>query len=183
MHRAIVRAGLLGGLLCAGLAPAAHAASANVFHVGTNECGSVVRYQYIAAPGETNNVVVGATGERRLALSPGGCASTDPFALPAFATFASLSAPVSSDSCVQVRAVVSCSGFQVVALLVVLDDGNDTAIVGNTGQLQAFVHAGDGDDTVSVRNRRGDVVTCGDGQDTVYADQEDEVAEDCETVS
>jgi hypothetical protein len=58
--------------------------------------------------------------------------------------------------------------------------GNDT-VTGGDGQDQ--INARDGDDTVKVRDGSPDQVTCGAGNDTVDADQLDNVADDCENVT
>ena len=42
---------------------------------------------------------------------------------------------------------------------------------------------GDGNDRINTRNDRRDIVRCGDGSDQVTADDLDDVAADCETVS
>jgi hypothetical protein len=62
------------------------------------------------------------------------------------------------------------------------EDGNDH-ITGGGGE--DTIDGGAGDDTINARGdgRAADVITCGDGEDTVRAGRDDEVAEDCETVS
>ena len=52
------------------------------------------------------------------------------------------------------------------------------------GELKGVdTHAGGaGDDSIDARGDRGDVVSCGDGNDTVMADAADSIALDCETV-
>ncbi|HVF77786.1 MAG TPA: hypothetical protein VNA28_05770 [Solirubrobacteraceae bacterium] len=69
------------------------------------------------------------------------------------------------------------------------EDGNDV-LSGRagadelTGGLGADrIDAGDGDDTIDLRDGQGDTVICGAGADRVEADQLDEPAADCESVT
>ena len=59
-------------------------------------------------------------------------------------------------------------------------DGNDTIDPRGGADVVA---GSDGDDTIDSRDGSTDTVTCGDGTDTVTADQRDKIAADCETVS
>jgi Ca2+-binding RTX toxin-like protein len=67
-------------------------------------------------------------------------------------------------------------------------DGNDSLEGGSgndilRGNKGVDTHAGGaGDDFIDVRGDRADIVSCGDGSDTVLADGTDSVAPDCESV-
>ena len=67
-------------------------------------------------------------------------------------------------------------------------DGNDSLAGGSgndilRGNKGVDTHAGGaGDDFIDARGDRGDIVTCGDGNDTVLGDPADSIAADCETV-
>lgn len=58
--------------------------------------------------------------------------------------------------------------------------GNDLI---NPGDGEDTVEAGAGDDAVDTRDSAVDVVACGEGNDTVYADERDTVGSDCERVN
>src|SRR4051794_12537034 len=51
-----------------------------------------------------------------------------------------------------------------------------------TGATSLDLRTGDGDDRVAARNGAADKISCGSGNDSVSADQQDSVASDCETV-
>src|SRR3954468_19547293 len=51
-----------------------------------------------------------------------------------------------------------------------------------TGATSLDLRTGDGDDRVAARNGTADKISCGSGNDSVSADQQDSVAADCETV-
>jgi Ca2+-binding RTX toxin-like protein len=60
------------------------------------------------------------------------------------------------------------------------DDGNDT-LVG--GKDENRYYGGRGNDVIKARNDEEERINCGAGEDTVTADREDIVANDCENVS
>jgi Ca2+-binding RTX toxin-like protein len=59
------------------------------------------------------------------------------------------------------------------------DDGNDTL---DGGSGRDFLSGGFGDDTVRAVDGEADVVDCGFGLDTVYADAVDMVSPTCENI-
>jgi Ca2+-binding RTX toxin-like protein len=58
--------------------------------------------------------------------------------------------------------------------------GGDCLSLG--GDANEGASGGDGDDVIFARDGNGDLITCGAGIDAVFADAEDQVAADCETV-
>src|SRR3954452_1082289 len=55
-------------------------------------------------------------------------------------------------------------------------------LINCTGATSLDLRTGDGDDRVAARNGTADKISCGSGNDSVSADQQDSVAADCETV-
>jgi Ca2+-binding RTX toxin-like protein len=148
----------------------------------------IKRVWYTAAPGEVNNLTI-SLADPHYTLVDQGAAVT---AQPACTLFAStglcpvagiigftLSVGDGADSVTNTTAVPSTlSG----------GDGNDSLAggFGNDilrGNKGVDTHSGGpGDDYLDARGDRGDIVTCGDGNDTVLADPADSIAADCETV-
>ena len=148
----------------------------------------IQRVWYTAALGEVNNLNISLTGAD-FTLSDPGAAIT---AMPACTAFGS---------------TATCPGAGIRGITVSGGDGADSIV--NTTATPSTLSGGDGtdsleggpgDDTlrgnngvdthtgglgndlIDSRGDRGDIVSCGDGLDTVRADVADTVAPDCETV-
>ena len=148
----------------------------------------IKRVYYTAAPGEVNNLTLSLVGTYYTLVDPGATIGAQP-ACTLFSSAAicpvtgiigfTVSAGDGADSVTNATSTPSTlSG----------GDGNDSLaggsgndiLRGNKGvDTQA---GGPGDDFIDVRGDRGDIVTCGDGNDTVLGDAADSIAADCETV-
>jgi Ca2+-binding RTX toxin-like protein len=166
--------------LCAlALAPVAVAATANT---------RIKRVFYAAGPGEVNSLTISLAGADYVLADPGATITAAP-------------------ACVGMGSSVTCSGTAIIGITVSAGDGadditnttatrstlsggdgNDSLAGGSAndilrGNKGVDTHAGGaGDDLIDARGDRGDVVSCGDGNDTVLADAADSIALDCETV-
>jgi Ca2+-binding RTX toxin-like protein len=148
----------------------------------------VQRVWYTAAPGEVNNLTISLTGTDFRLSDPGATIT----AMPACTAFGS-AATCSSAS---IRGITVSGGDGADAVVNTTatrstlsgGDGNDS-LEGGTGEdilrgnQGVDTHTGGlGNDLIDARGDRGDIVSCGDGMDTVRADISDSVALDCETV-
>ncbi len=148
----------------------------------------IKRVFYTAAPGELNNLNVSLSGVDYLLSDPGATITAAP-------------------ACTGMGGTATCAGAGIIGITATAGDGadsltNDTltrstlsggdgndSLQGGSGNdilrgnQGVDTHAGGaGDDLIDVRGDRSDVVTCGDGNDTVRADIADSVAADCEIV-
>ena len=170
----------VAALCVVALAPAeAIAATANT---------RIKRVFYAAGPGEVNNLTISLTGADYVLADPGATITAAP-------------------ACVGTGPTVSCSATAIIGITVSAGDGADSltnttatrstlsggdgndSLAGGSGNdllrgnKGVDTHAGGaGDDLIDARGDRGDVVSCGDGNDTVMADAADSIALDCETV-
>jgi Ca2+-binding RTX toxin-like protein len=156
--------------------------------LGATASISIKRVFFAAAPGEVNNLSISLSGTDYVLTDAGATVDAGP-------------------GCTAAGGTATCPGTGIIGITVTGDDvgdsltnttstpstisggdgndsleggsGNDT-LRGNKGVDS--LSAGGGDDFVDVRGDRGDVVTCGIGDDTVRADGSDLVASDCETV-
>jgi hypothetical protein len=160
----------LGAALAAALvgAPVAFAASAGI-------SGNVL--SYVAAPGETNDVSVSASGSDIVITDSG---SGVPIADAGGCTI---------DAGPPSRAVCPAGG--VTSISIDLGDGNDSGTIANDLALPVSLSGGDGDDvleggagndvlrgnmgddSINSRDSAADQVYCGDGSDFVAADGQD----------
>jgi Ca2+-binding RTX toxin-like protein len=149
----------------------------------------IKRVFYTAGPGEVNNLTISLAGAADYLLADPGATIT---AAPA---------------CVGVGSSVTCSATAIIGITVSAGDGADSvtnttatrstlsggngndSLAGGSGNdilrgnQGVDTHAGGaGDDLIDARGDRGDVVSCGDGNDTVMGDPADSIALDCETV-
>jgi Ca2+-binding RTX toxin-like protein len=148
----------------------------------------IKRVFYTAAPGEVNNLTISLAGADYSLADPGATITAAPACVgmgssvtcPATAIIGiTVSAGDGADSVTNTTATPSTlSG----------GDGNDSLAGGSgndklRGNKGVDTHAGGaGDDYIDARGDRGDVVSCGDGNDTVVGDAADSIALDCETV-
>lgn len=148
----------------------------------------IKRVFYTAAPGEVNNLTISLGGADYSLTDPGASITAAP-------------------ACVGMGSSVTCSATAIIGITVSAGDqadsitnttatrstlsggdGNDSLAGGSgndilRGNKGVDTHAGGaGDDLIDARGDRGDVVSCGDGNDTVMADAADSIALDCETV-
>ena len=148
----------------------------------------IKRVYYTAAPGEVNNLTISLSAPNYTLADPGAAIT----AQPACTLFAGAG----------VCSVVGIIGFTVSAgdgadsvtnttsapSTLSGGDGNDSLAGGSgndilRGNKGVDTHAGGaGDDLIDARGDRGDIVTCGDGNDTVLGDAADSIAADCEVV-
>jgi Ca2+-binding RTX toxin-like protein len=148
----------------------------------------IKRVYYTAGASEANNLTISLTGAD-YALADSGAAITAAPACTSFGVTATCSAAriigitvSAGDSADSIRNTTSTpstlSG----------GDGNDSLEGGSgndtlRGNKGVDTHAGGaGDDLIDVRGDRGDVVLCGEGNDTVMADGSDVLDPDCEMV-
>lgn len=156
--------------------------------LGATASVSIKRVFYAAAPAEINNLNVSVSGADFVLSDPG-------------ATI------VASPPCSGSGSTASCPNAGIIGFTVTGGDGADS--IRNTTPTPSTLSGGDGNDSleggasndtlrgnqgidtlsggagndlVDVRGDRGDVVSCGSGDDTVRADSSDLVATDCETV-
>ena len=149
---------------------------------------SIKRVWYAAAPGEANNLTISLTGPDFVLSDPGAAITANP---PCSGSGSTASCPTAGiigftvtgdDQADSLRNTTSTrstlSG----------GDGNDS-LEGGSGddtlrgnQGIDTLRGGDGNDLIDVRGDRGDIVSCGGGNDTVRADGSDLIASDCETL-
>jgi Ca2+-binding RTX toxin-like protein len=148
----------------------------------------IKRIYYIAGPGEENDISISLVGSDYVLSDPGalitagsGCSSSGNQAVCPAAGIIGITVNTGdgADSARNNTSTPSTlSG----------GDGNDSLQGGNgndtlRGNRGLDTHSGGaGDDFVDTRGDKGDVVTCGVGNDFVNADSGDTVAADCETV-
>jgi Ca2+-binding RTX toxin-like protein len=148
----------------------------------------IKRVFYTAAPGEVNNLTISLAGADYSLADPGAIITAAP-------------------ACVGMGSSVTCSATAIIGITVSAGDGADSvtnttatrstlsggngndSLAGGSGNdilrgnQGVDTHAGGaGDDLIDARGDRGDVVSCGDGNDTVLGDAADSIALDCETV-
>jgi Ca2+-binding RTX toxin-like protein len=148
----------------------------------------IKRVFYTAGPGEVNKLTISLAGADYLLDDPGASITAAP-------------------TCVGMGSSVTCPATAIIGVTVSAGDGADS--VTNTTATRSTLSGGDGndslaggsgndilrgnkgvdthaggagDDLIDARGDRGDVVSCGDGNDTVMADAADSIALDCETV-
>jgi Ca2+-binding RTX toxin-like protein len=170
----------IAALCVLALAPAAAlAATANT---------RIKRVFYTAGPGEVNNLTISLAGPDYSLADAGAIITAAP-------------------ACVGMGSSVACSATAIIGITVSAGDGADSvtnttatrstlsggngndSLAGGSGNdilrgnQGVDTHAGGaGDDLIDARGDRGDVVSCGDGNDTVLGDAADSIALDCETV-
>jgi hypothetical protein len=148
----------------------------------------IKRVFYTAAPGEVNNLTISLPGADYTLVDLGATVAAAP-------------------ACTAVGDTATCPAAGIIGITVSIGDGADS--VTNTTSTPATLSGGDGndslaggpgndilrgnkgvdthaggagDDFIDARGDRGDVVNCGDGNDTVRGDTADSIAADCETV-
>jgi Ca2+-binding RTX toxin-like protein len=148
----------------------------------------IKRVFYTAGTGELNDLTVSLSGVDYLLSDPGATIAAAP-------------------ACTGMGTTATCAGAGIIGLTVSGGDGADSLT--NTTATRSTLSGGDGndsvqggsgndilrgnqgvdtqaggagDDLIDVRGDRGDVVSCGDGNDTVRADTADSLAPDCEIV-
>jgi len=173
-------------LITAACAAVVFAAAVDGAAASTVTVTSAGRLDYTASPGETN----------QLTISPGASlAISDPGANIVVVGPACTGGGVSATCSAATRITVSggdgddtLTNDTALPSTMAGDDGNDTlrggagndSLRGGPGFDQIF--AGAGDDVVDTRGNVADFVDCGDGTDTVLADQIDRAAINCESV-
>ena len=172
-------AGVAGLCVLALFPAAAFAATANT---------RIKRVFYDGGPAEVNRLTISLSGGNYKLSDPGATITAQP-------------------ACTRVGATVICPAADIIGVTVDVRDGTDS--VRNATSTPSILSGGDGndsleggsgndilrgnkgvdthaggagDDFIDVRGDRGDVVTCGDGNDTVMGDVADSIALDCETV-
>jgi Ca2+-binding RTX toxin-like protein len=173
---------------CLGIAALCVVALAPAAAVAATANTRIKRVFYTAGPGEVNHLTISLTGADYVLADPGATITTAP-------------------ACVGMGSSVICSATAIIGITVSAGDGADNltnttatrstlsggdgndSLAGGSGNdilrgnKGVDTHAGGpGDDLIDARGDRGDVVSCGDGNDTVMADAADSIALDCETV-
>jgi Ca2+-binding RTX toxin-like protein len=173
---------------CVGIAALCVLALAPAAAVAATANTRIKRVFYTAGPGEVNSLTISLAGADFVLDDPGATITAAP-------------------ACVGMGSSVTCSGTAIIGITVSAGDGADS--VTNTTATRSTLSGGDGndslaggsgndtlrgnkgvdthaggagDDLIDARGDRGDVVSCGDGNDTVLADAADSIALDCETV-
>jgi Ca2+-binding RTX toxin-like protein len=173
---------------CLGIAALCVLALAPAAAVASTANTRIKRIFYTAGPGEVNNLTISLAGADFLLDDPGATITAAP-------------------ACAGMASSVTCPGAAIIGITVSAADGADS--VTNTTAMRSTLSGGDGndslaggsgndilrgnkgvdthaggagDDLIDARGDRGDVVSCGDGNDTVMADAADSIALDCETV-
>jgi Ca2+-binding RTX toxin-like protein len=148
----------------------------------------IQRVWYTAAPGEVNNLTITLTGADYSLSDPGATITATP-------------------ACTAFGSTVTCAGAGIRGITVSMGDGADSVV--NATATRSTLSGGDGNDSleggtgddtlrgnqgvdthtggpgndlIDARGDRGDIVSCGDGIDTVRGDITDSIAPDCETV-
>jgi Ca2+-binding RTX toxin-like protein len=148
----------------------------------------IKRVWYAAGPGEVNNLTISLAGADFSLADPGATIAAAP-------------------ACVGMGSSITCPATAIIGITVSAGDGADS--VTNTTATRSTLSGGNGndslaggsgndilrgnqgvdthtggagDDLIDARGDRGDVVSCGDGNDTVMGDAADSIALDCETV-
>ena len=148
----------------------------------------IKRVFYTAAPGEVNNLTISLPGAEYALDDPGATITAAP-------------------ACVGIGSSVTCPATDIIGITISAGDGADS--ITNTTATRSTLSGGDGndslaggsgndilrgnkgvdthaggagDDLIDARGNRGDIVSCGDGNDTVMGDIADTIALDCETV-
>jgi Ca2+-binding RTX toxin-like protein len=148
----------------------------------------IKRVWYAAGPGEVNNLTISLAGADFSLADPGATITAAP-------------------ACVGMGSSITCPATAIIGITVSAGDGADS--VTNTTATRSTLSGGNGndslaggsgndilrgnqgvdthtggagDDLIDARGDRGDVVSCGDGNDTVMGDAADSIALDCETV-
>ena len=148
----------------------------------------IKRVFYDGGPAEVNNLTISLSAATYTLSDPGATITAQP-------------------ACTSVGATVTCPAADIIGLTVSAGDGADSVtnatatpstLAGGDGNDSLQGGAGDdtlrgnkgvdthsgcaGNDFIDVRGDRGDVVTCGAGNDSVLGDAADSIAADCETV-
>jgi Ca2+-binding RTX toxin-like protein len=181
-RRDIARAQCLGiaAVCLLALAPtAAVAATANT---------RIKRVFYTAGTGEANSLTISLTGTDYVLADTGATITAAPACI---GTGSSVTCPAAAIIGITVSAgdgADSVTNTTATRSTLSGGDGNDSLEGGSgsdilRGNKGVDMHAGGaGDDFIDARGDRGDVVSCGDGNDTVMGDAADSIALDCETV-
>ena len=173
---------------CLGIAALCLVALAPAAAVAATANTRIKRVFYTADPGEVNNLTISLAGADYVLADPGATITAAP-------------------ACVGMGSSVTCPTTAIIGITVSAGDGADS--ITNTTATRSTLSGGDGndslaggsgndilrgnkgvdthaggagDDLIDARGDRGDVVSCGDGNDTVLADAADSIALDCETV-
>ena len=167
--------------LCLALSPAAALAS--------DASTRIKRVFYTAAPGEVNNLTISLVGTDYALDDPGATITAAPACIVGLGS--SVTCPTTAIIGITVSVgdgADSITNTTATPSTLSGGDGNDSLAGGSgndklRGLKGVDTHAGGaGDDLIDARGDRGDVVSCGDGNDTVMADAADSIALDCETV-
>jgi Ca2+-binding RTX toxin-like protein len=148
----------------------------------------IKRVWYTAAPGETNELTIALTDLNYTLADPGAVISVQPACTPFGAVGVCPVAGIIGFTVSSGDGADSLTNTTATASTLSGGDGNDSLAGGSAndilrGNKGVDTHAGNaGDDYIDARGDRGDIVTCGDGNDTVLADVADSTAPDCEAV-
>ena len=148
----------------------------------------IKRVFYEAAPGEVNKLTISLSGGTYTLSDPGVTITAQPACASAGAAVTCPAAAIIGITANAGDGADSITNATATPSTLSGGDGNDS-LAGGTGNdtlrgnKGVDTHTGGaGDDFIDVRGDRGDVVNCGDGNDTVMGDAADVIAADCETV-
>jgi Ca2+-binding RTX toxin-like protein len=148
----------------------------------------IKRVFYAAGPAEVNNLTVSLAGADYTLSDPGATITATPACTASGATATCQAAGIIGITASAGDGADSITNTTSTRSTLSGGDGNDSLQGGSgndilRGNQGVDTHAGGpGDDLIDVRGDRGDIVTCGDGNDTVKADITDSVAADCEII-
>lgn len=172
-------AGIVSVCALAALAAPALAATVSV---------SIKRVFYAAAPAEVNDLTISRSGGDFVFSDTGAGIAAGPPCSGAGTTATCPSAGIIGFTVTGADEADSLRNNTAMASTLSGGDGNDSleggpgndTLRGNKGI--DTLSGGGGDDLIDVRGDRGDIVSCGGGNDTARADASDLVATDCETI-
>jgi Ca2+-binding RTX toxin-like protein len=148
----------------------------------------IMRIFYTAGPGEANSLTISLDGANYTLADAGAAITAEP---ACSGTGGAATCPAAGINGITVSAADAADSIvNTTSTRSTLSggDGNDSLEGGSgndilRGNKGVDTHAGGaGDDFIDARGDRGDIVTCGDGNDTVLSDGADSIAPDCETV-
>ena len=149
---------------------------------------SIKRIWYAAAPAETNDLTVSLSGADFVLSDPGAAIAAAPPCSGSENTATCPTAGIIGFTVTGGDEADSLRNTTSTPSTLSGGDGNDALEGGSAGDTLRGNQGIDtlsgrgGNDLIDVRGDRGDIVSCGSGNDTVRADGADLVATDCETI-
>jgi Ca2+-binding RTX toxin-like protein len=148
----------------------------------------IKRVFYTPGPAEANNLTIGLAGANYTLVDPGATVGAQPTCTPFAGAAICPASGIIGITVIPSDGADSITNTTATPSTLSGGDGNDSLAGGSgndtlRGNKGVDTHSGGaGDDFIDARGDRGDVVSCGDGNDTVFGDASDSIAADCETV-